>query len=199
MRILLTAFDPFGTDTLNPAWEAVRAARVPEGVTVRKLQLPTSFARAPQTALEAIETFRPDVVLCFGLAAGRSAVTPETRAFNLADARIPDNDGAQPCGEPLIEGAPDVLYTPFSAEELANTLRSAGIPAEPSDSAGRFVCNALFYHLLYCAESTPGLKVEFIHVPATPSFLAQSPRKDLPVLPETVLSQAVEFLLREIS
>ena len=97
MKILVTGFDPFGGETVNPAYEAVKL--LPDtiaGAQTIKLQVPTRFALSGTVLEAAVNEHRPDAVICVGQAGGRSAITPERVAINLADARIPDNAGEQP-------------------------------------------------------------------------------------------------------
>ena len=167
-HLLITGFDPFGGESVNPAWEAVR--RLPDTVGDYRLtgiQIPTRFALAAQTVLAAAETDRPDVILCVGQAGGRSAITPERIAINLADARIPDNGGAQPAEQPIDPDGPDGIFATVPVSAMADAIRTAGIPGQVSLSAGAFVCNDTLYRLLRHYEGT-GTRVGFIHVPYLP-------------------------------
>lgn len=105
--LLITGFEPFGGETINPAWEAVKA--LPEqigGWQLRKLQIPTVFGLAAARTLACAAECRPDAVLCIGQAGTRSAVTPEYVGINLRHARIADNLGNQPQDEPVVPGGP---------------------------------------------------------------------------------------------
>ena len=167
-HLLITGFDPFGGESVNPAWEAVR--RLPDTVGDYRLtgiQIPTRFALAAQTVLAAAETDRPDVILCVGQAGGRSAITPERIAINLADARIPDNGGAQPAEQPIDPDGPDGIFATVPVSAMAEAIRAAGIPGQVSLSAGAFVCNDTLYRLLRHYEGTD-TRVGFIHVPFLP-------------------------------
>ena len=150
MKLLLTAFDPFGGATINPALEAVKL--VPEKVgtvEVIKLTVPTMFRKSIDCTVEAIEAHRPDAVLCIGQAGGRCELTPERVAINLDDARIPDNAGAQPIDAPIrAEGAPAYFAT-LPIKAMAAAIREAGLPASVSNTAGTFVCNHLMYGVLH--------------------------------------------------
>lgn len=187
MKILLTGFDPFGGEAINPAWEAVLRASAPEKTTLVRLQVPTVFRRSLDIAWDAVLQEAPDAVLCVGQAGGRAALTPETAAVNLCEARIPDNSGFQPHGVLTVPGGPDVLESTLSADALAAAIAAAGVPAEVSHSAGTFVCNHLLYGLLYrAAEQRPGLSVGFLHVPFLPEQAAMLP--GAPSLPlETIV------------
>ena len=109
-RVLLTGFTPFGGETVNPALEAVKRVQCPEA-ELHILEVPTVFGDSARLVTAEMDAFRPDVVLCVGQAAGRSAVTPERVAINVDDARIPDNAGQQPVDAPIVPGGPCLLYT----------------------------------------------------------------------------------------
>ena len=144
-RVLLTGFTPFGGETVNPALEAVKRVRCPE-TELRILEVPTVFGDSARLVTAEMDAFRPDVVLCVGQAAGRSAVTPERVAINVDDARIPDNAGQQPVDAPIVPGGPAAYFATAPVKDMVRAIREAGVPSELSNSAGTYVCN----HLLYC-------------------------------------------------
>lgn len=167
-RLLITGFDPFGNDSVNPSWEAVK--RLPDVVgkfVLCKLQIPTIFGKAASMVLQTAEQFQPDVILCVGQAGGRSAVTPERIAVNIRDARIPDNAGNQPKGELVIPDGPAAYFATVPVQAIADAICRANLPATISNSAGAFVCNDVLYTLLHHFANT-GTKVGFIHVPYIP-------------------------------
>ena len=167
MKILLTAFEPFGGDTVNPAQEAV--ALVSDsigGAEIVKIGVPVVFGKSIAVVAEAMERERPDVVLCIGQAGGRFGLTPERVAINLDDARIPDNEGNQPLDKPIFEDGAPAYFTLLPAKAMVAAIRAAGIPSSLSYTAGTFVCNHLMYGVLYhIAKSYPGMKGGFMHVP----------------------------------
>ena len=167
-RLLITGFDPFGEEKINPAWEAVK--QLPDRVgeyELCKLEIPTIFGRAAEAVLEKAESFRPDVILCIGLAGGRSAVTPERIAVNIRDAKIADNAGNCPKGAFVDPDGPAAIFATVPVTEMAEAICAAGLPGMVSNSAGAFVCNDTLYLLLRHYEGTP-VKVGFIHVPYLP-------------------------------
>ena len=167
-KLLITGFDSFDKKAINPSWEAVR--NLPNQVgrfLLCKLQLPTVFGKAAQTVLAQAEQFQPDVILCVGLAGGRDAVTPERIAVNIRDARIPDNEGNQPTGDPVVPDGPAAYFSTLPVAEMAHAIRTAGIPASVSNTAGTFVCNDTFYSLLHHCAGMP-VRVGFVHVPYLP-------------------------------
>lgn len=166
-KILVTGFDPFGGEPVNPAFEAVRLLPdVIAGVEVVKLEIPTVFTRSATIVEQAIERERPDWVLSIGQAGGRAAVTVEKVAINLAEARIPDNDGEQPFDTPLRADGPAAYFASLPVKAMVRRIGERGIPASLSYTAGTYVCNSIMYHVLYLIERRfPGVKGGFIHVP----------------------------------
>lgn len=168
MKLLITGFDPFGGETVNPAWEAVR--RLPdtlENIDLYKLMIPTVFGEAARRVLKAAEQIDPDVILCIGQAGGRAAVTPERVGINVRDARIPDNAGAQPEEKPVVSGGPDAYFATVPIKAMVRAMQEAGFPAAVSNTAGTFVCNDVLYSLLHNFAGTK-TRVGFIHVPYLP-------------------------------
>lgn len=167
-KLLITGFDPFGGESINPAWEAVR--RLPEQIgdfSVRKLQIPTVFGKASEQVLAQAAQIQPDVILCVGQAGGRAAVTPERIAVNIRDARIADNAGNQPKGEFVFPEGPAAYFSTVPVMAMAEAICAAGLPGTVSNSAGAFVCNDTLYALLHRFAGTE-TKVGFIHVPYLP-------------------------------
>ena len=167
-HLLITGFDPFGGETVNPSWEAVR--RLPDAVgqyRLTKLQIPTVFSAAADTVLATAKADRPDVILCIGQAGGRDAVTPERIAVNMASASIPDNAGNRPVEAPILPGGPDGVFATVPVAAMARAIVGAGLPGKISNTAGTFVCNDTLYRLLTHFAGT-GTRVGFIHVPHLP-------------------------------
>lgn len=166
--LLITGFDPFGGATVNPSWEAV--AKLPDRIgnwMLCKLQIPTVFGLAAQTVLEKAQEVNPAAILCLGVAAGRSAVTPERIGINVRSARIPDNQGNQPKDQPVIPHGPDGLFSTMNVSAMAAAIEETGLPGAVSNTAGTFVCNDVLYTLLHHYQGT-GVKVGFLHVPQLP-------------------------------
>ena len=166
-RLLITGFDPFGGQSVNPAWEAV--SRLPArvgGCIVHALQVPTVFGLAAQRVIEEAQALQPDVILCVGQAGGRAAVTPEMVAA------IPDNAGLQPQDIPCAEDGPAAYFATVPVREMARAIAQAGLPGSVSYTAGTFVCNDLLYTLLHHYHDT-AVRVGFIHVPFLPGQAGQ--------------------------
>ena len=167
-KLLITGFDPFGGETVNPAWEAVKL--LPDTIgdyRLTKLEIPTVFGRAAETVLEKAEEARPQVILCIGQAGGRAAVTPERVAINLRDAKITDNDGNQPVDEPCVPGGPTAYFATVPVKAMVKAMADAGLSAAVSYTAGTFVCNDTLYTLLHRFDGTD-VRCGFIHVPYLP-------------------------------
>ncbi len=201
MKILVTGFDPFGGETVNPAWEAV--SRLPAetgGAEIVKLQVPTMFGRAPEAVLREVERLRPDFVVSVGQAAGRTSITPERIAINCEEASIPDNAGFQPAGGPVVEGGPDGYFSLLPVKEMAAAIQASGLPGKVSNTAGTYVCNHLMYHILHaCHTRYPGMRSGFIHVPCIPEQQAGHPEWFALPLEEIVrgLTAALEVLTND--
>lgn len=191
-RVLLTGFDPFGGETLNPAFEAVKL--LPDtvcGARFHKQELPTAFARAGEALRAAIEQVDPALVLCTGQAGGASGLLLERVAVNLRDAALADNDGAQPCDVPVIPGGPAAYFTTLPVRTIAHVLQAAGIPAYLSCSAGTFVCNDVFYTLMHLIETErPAMMGGFLHVPYAMQQAAAKPR-GTPGMPLETIAQGL--------
>lgn len=176
--ILITGFEPFAGDTLNPSLEAIRllASLRVEGVKLAVAPLPVSARRIEAALREALEAHRPDVVIAVGQAGGRSELSVERVAINVDDFRIPDNDGYQPVDGPVVPGGPAAYFSTLPLKAMVHRMREAGVPAQVSQTAGTFLCNHVFYLARHLAETAfPGMRAGFIHVPALPEQAARSP------------------------
>ena len=165
MNLLLTFFEPFGGDTVNASARA--AELLPTRIrawSVVKQELPVVFGLAGERCCALIDALRPEAVLMLGQAGGRNAVTPELAARNHRWARIPDNAGRSPLGEPVIPGGEDALFATLPVEAMTEAIRAAGIPAALSTDAGRYVCNDLYYSVLSHLRGS-GVRGAFVHVP----------------------------------
>lgn len=191
MKILITGFQPFGGQRVNPAWEAVR--KLPDVLgdkVLWKLEIPVTFGGAFDAVEAKAEEVDPDVILCVGQAGGRDAVTPERIAVNLQDASIPDNAGNQPVDLPVIADGANAYFTSLPVKAMAAAVRALDIPCRLSCTAGTYVCNDVFYRLLHRYRDT-GKRVGFVHVP----FL---PEQGSPNLPLNSIVRALQAMLEAI-
>jgi pyroglutamyl-peptidase len=180
VTILLTGFEPFGGESVNPSWQIAQALAgwVCEGRTVRAVRLPCVFGDASSTLDDALATHRPELVVCLGQAGGRAEISIERAALNVDDARIPDNRGRQPIDAAVVPGGPAAYFSTLPIKALARDLRDGGVAAAVSNTAGTFVCNHVFYALMHRLATVPALaqaRGGFVHVPYTPEQVAQRP------------------------
>lgn len=177
MKILVTGFDPFGDDVINPAIEAVK--RLPEevnGATIIPLEIPTVFHRSADKVREAIKEHQPDYVLNIGQAGGRFGLTPERVAINIDDARIPDNEQNQPIDVPIQENGAPAYFSQLPIKAMVTYIKEENLPAEVSNTAGTFVCNHIMYQTLYLADKEfPHIKAGFMHIPFLPEQVTHRP------------------------
>lgn len=175
--VLITGFEPFGGESVNPSWEVIsRMDNITLGdyrVVVR--QLPCVFGESRQLLNAAIDALAPALVLATGQAGGRADITVERLAINIDDARIADNCGQQPVDAPVIAGGPAAWFSTLPIKAIICALRDAGIPASVSLTAGTFVCNHVMYGLLHKLSNTPDVKGGFIHIPYLPSQAVAHP------------------------
>ncbi len=198
--ILLTGFEPFGGDAVNPSEQAVRilAAGPPPGLRLVTAILPVSYARMDAALAEAIARARPDAVVAVGLAASRAEMSVERVAINLDDARIPDNDGAQPIDVPVVAGGPAAYFSTLPIKAIVARMREAGVPAHVSQTAGTFGCNHIFYLARHLAETHDrGMRAGFIHVPGPANMKLASVVTGLRAALETVRDTTTDLRVAE--
>ena len=167
MKILVTGFDPFGGEKVNPALEAVKSLpSVIHGAEIRWVEIPTVFYQSAEVLEAEIVRYQPDVVLCIGQAGGRAGLTPERVAINQDDARIPDNQGNQPIDTPIRLDGEAAYFSTLPIKAMVQAIKEEGLPASVSNSAGTFVCNHLMYQVLYLADKKfPNMRAGFMHIP----------------------------------
>ena len=166
MKILVTGFDPFGSESVNPAYEAVKLLPdVIAGAQLIKLEIPTIFTKSIQVVKDAVKTYHPDMVINVGQAGGRACVSVEKVAINLAEARIPDNAGYEPHDELLEADGPAAYFSTLPVTKMVQNVKAHDLPCEISYSAGTYVCNSIMYRVLHlAAKEYPEMKAGFIHV-----------------------------------
>ena len=199
MKLLLTGFEPFGQEFVNPSWEAVKAIPdMVEGVEVVKVRLPVTFKGAAVMLEQAVDEFRPDVVLCVGQGSGRSEVNIERVAINMADSKKPDNDGYQPEEMPVRAEAPDAYFSNLPVKRLVEALHEAGVPAVVSNSAGAYVCNSVFYTALHLVHNKyPNMRAGFVHIPYLPCQVVEKSKQ--PSMATETVVLALETILHALS
>lgn len=189
MKALVTGFEPFDGDWLNPSFEALRLLPPRLGaLDIATAALPVVYGAALPALLEAIVATAPDIVLSVGLAGGRSELSLERVAINIDDARIPDNGGNRPIDRPVVAGGPAAYFATLPIKAAVAALREAGLPAAVSNTAGTFLCNHVFYGLMHeGGRRTISFRGGFLHVPYLPSQAARQPGA-----PSMALEQIVE-------
>lgn len=163
-KLLITGFEPFGGEKINPSWEAVlRLPNEINGFEITKLLIPVVFGAAAKKVIDEAKD-EHDAVICVGQAGGRCAITPELVGINLRHASIPDNEGNEPHDEPILPNGENALFSTLPVRKMAEAVNKTGVPAQVSYSAGAYVCNDVLYSLLSHYKGTK-TKVCFIHIP----------------------------------
>ncbi|CAI0859679.1 MAG: pyroglutamyl-peptidase I [Serratia proteamaculans] len=194
-KVLITGFEPFGGERVNPSWEVVKQLNDMElaGARIIARQLPCVFGTALEALNTAIDEVQPVMVLAIGQAGGRTDITLERVAINVDDARIPDNQGKQPIDEPIVESGPAAYFSTLPIKAMVGSMREAGIPASVSQTAGTYVCNHVMYGLLHRLSDQQAIKGGFIHIPYLPEQAAAHP--GAPSMAATTVLFALELAI----
>jgi pyroglutamyl-peptidase I len=196
MKIIVTGFDPFGGEKINPSIECVKALPEVEGVELIRLELPTVFKESAKRLNEVINEVKPDAVLSVGQAGGRPGITMERIAINVDDARIPDNISQQPIDETIQTKGAAAYFSTLPIKRIVKAIREAGIPVEVSNSAGTFVCNHIMYQALFAAtKANKPFKAGFMHIPFIPEQTTDKP--SLPLEESTKALQIAIEIIRD--
>ncbi|WP_434630677.1 pyroglutamyl-peptidase I [Thermoanaerobacterium thermosaccharolyticum] len=198
MKILVTGFDPFGGEKINPAYEIIkRLSDLIDGAEIIKLQVPTVFNKSIKVVTQKIAEEKPDVVLCLGQAGGRYTVTVERVAINIDDARIPDNENNQPIDSLIDPDGEPAYFSTIPIKKIVNAMKMNKIPAEISNTAGTFVCNHLLYGVLnYIYKNKLNTKAGFIHIPFLPEQVVDKP--NTPSMDLNILVNAINVAIKTI-
>lgn len=202
MKLLISGFEPFGGQEINPAKEVLailpdrlRHPKSGEMIEIVKTVIPTAVGTSLQKLKDAVEAHRPDAVVSLGQAGGRTEITLEALGTNEADFPIPDNDGNAPRGEAIVSGAADAYFTTIPNKAIVQSLLRRGIPASVSRSAGTYVCNYICYGICEYLKDRPHIMSGFIHVPYLPEqvarLYAEGKAKSLPSMSLEVMKEAV--------
>lgn len=177
MKILVTGFDPFGTDTINPAIEAVKKLpNIINDAEIIKLEIPTVFYKSAEIVQNTIYKEKPDIVFHIGQAGGRVNLTPERVAININDARIADNNGHQPIDQLIQKDGESAYFSQLPIKAMVKYMQDVNVPASISNTAGTFVCNHIMYQTLYfCQKKYPKIKSGFMHIPFIPEQVINRP------------------------
>lgn len=195
MKVLITGFDPFGGEKINPAWLAVEKMKDNiAGAEIKKVQVPTVFHDSIERLKQAIEEEKPDITLCIGQAGGRYEISIERVAINIDDARIPDNKKNQPIDKKIYEDGENAYFAKLPIKAMVKNAKDNGVPASVSNTAGTFVCNHIMYGLLYLINKNyPSMKGGFIHVP----FIIEQvlDKKNTPSMSLDDITKGLEYLV----
>jgi len=194
--VLITAFEPFEGEPINPSWETVRQLneQLLGGAKIVSRQLPCVFGEALNSLYKAMDELQPDLVIAVGQAGGRADITVERVAINVDDARIPDNQGKQPIDEPIVADGPAAYFSTLPIKALVEGIREAGIPASVSQTAGTYVCNHVMYGLLHrLAEQGDGVRGGFMHIPYLPEQAVRQP--GMPSMAASTVILALEMAI----
>lgn len=196
-KLLLTAFDAFGGESLNPSALVLESVQIEaENLTVVKCLLPTSYDRAPAVLRAAVAEEKPDTIVMLGQAGGRSGVTPERVAINCMDSAAADNDGKIYTDTAIVSGGEAAYFSTLPIRRLTQALCDGGIPSYVSNSAGTFVCNRVMYEALLLTENTSA-RAGFVHIPYIPEQL-EGKKDGTPSLPLSEAVRAVEIIINEL-
>lgn len=193
--VLITGFEPFGGEQINPSWEVVSRLdnAIIRGCRVVARQLPCVFGESLSVLNAAIDALSPALVLAVGQAGGRSDITVERVAINVDDARIADNKGQQPVDMPIVIDGPAAWFSTLPIKAMVSAMREAGVPASVSQTAGTFVCNHVMYGLLHKLSGLSDVKGGFIHIPYLPQQAAAHP--GAPSMAAETVRQALEIAI----
>lgn len=194
--ILLTGFEPFDGESINPSWQAALRARAlwdgPERLHIA--EIPVDFVACDRAIAEAISRFAPDLVIAVGQAGGRAGISVERVAINVDDARIPDNAGFQPVDAAIVVDGPAAYFSTLPIKACVAALAVAGIPASVSQTAGTYVCNHLFYRLMHGLQAErPDARGGFVHIPFAPEQIAG---RDHPSMSVDLVTTALLAIVR---
>lgn len=199
MKVLLTGFDPFGGETVNPAYEAVKLVKeVIQSHEIIKIEIPTVFGKSVQVIEKAIDKHQPDIVLAIGQAGGRMALAVERVGINVDDGRIPDNEGNQPIDEVIEPEGANAYFSNLPIKKMVEAIKAQHIPAVVSNSAGTYVCNHVLYGIMHLVNTKyKDIRGGFIHVPYlpeqvvagnTPSMSLEMIKRGIEIAIETAIS-----------
>ena len=205
MRVLITGFDKFGGESINPSSLCVNSLPdVIDNIEIKKVTLPTVFKDSSRVLEENIKSFSPNIVICVGQAGGRNKITPERIAINIDDARIPDNIGNSPIDEAIRKDGENAYFSTLPIKAIVDELNKNNIPSSISNTAGTFVCNHIMYEALYLTSNKyPNIKAGFIHIPYIEEQILDKPnmpymkKEDIIVALELIIKTAVNYYDKE--
>jgi len=198
MKILVTSFEPFGKENINPSYEVLKSLSDHlENAEIIKVQLPTVFHLSIDKATEKIREINPDAVLSIGQSAMRYDIGVERIAINIDDAKIPDTAGQQPVDVSIDPQGSIAYFATIPVKKIVEEIRKEKIPASISNTAGTYVCNHLMYGILnYIHKNKLPTKAGFIHVPYLSEQVLDKPYTPFMSLED--MTKAISIALRVI-
>ncbi len=194
-KVLITGFDPFDKEPVNPAFEAIKGVDISKfDAEIIKLEIPTVSYKGLNKVIDKINEVNPDIVINVGQAGGRFGVMPERIGINLQDYRIKDNEGNQPLSSKISEDGENAHFSTIPVKAIVRDLKSNTIPSALSYSAGTFVCNEVMYGVLeYINKNNLNIKAGFVHIP----FMTEQvlDKKNMPSLSLDQLTKAMEVII----
>lgn len=196
MKVLITGFDKFGGESINPSSLCVNSLPdVIDNIEIKKVTLPTVFKDSSSVLEENIKSFSPNIIICVGQAGGRSKITPERIAINIDDARIPDNIGNSPIDEAIRKDGENAYFSTLPIKAIVDELNKNNIPSAISNTAGTFVCNHIMYEALYItSKNYPNIKAGFIHIPYIEEQIKDKP--NMPYMKKEYIITALELIIK---
>ena len=198
MKILVSGFDPFGGEKINPAIESVKL--LPDeikGAKIIKVEIPTVARKSLKKLEEVIEAEKPDVVINIGQAGGRTDISVERVGINMDDFRIKDNEGNQPIDEKIAKDGPDAYLVTIPIKAMVQKMIENKIPASVSNTAGTFVCNHVCYGMAHLASTKyPNMRTGFIHIPFLPEQVVD--KRNMPSMPLEMIAKGLEYAIEAI-
>ena len=196
MRVLITGFDKFGGESINPSSLCVNSlSDVIDNIEIKKVTLPTVFKDSSRVLEENIKSFSPNIVICVGQAGGRSKITPERIAINIDDARIPDNIGNSTIDEAIRKDGENAYFSTLPIKAIVDELNKNNIPSAISNTAGTFVCNHIMYEALYLtSKKYLNIKAGFIHIPYIEEQIKNKP--NIPYMKKEYIITALELIIK---
>jgi len=200
-HILVTGFEPFGGDALNPSRDLAKAVdgRRFGSLATHGLVLPVEHVAARRLVAPALEAPGLAAVLHLGLAGGRARIALEQVGVNAMDYPLPDAAGRTVKGEPCVAGGPAAYLATLPLREILAALTAEGIPAYLSYTAGTYLCNYTVYTTLHAlADRRPPVPAGFVHLPYLPAMVAAHGLEE-PSMDIGLMLRAVETALTVIA
>ena len=197
-KILVTGFDPFGGEKINPALEVIKLLPKKIGENeIKILEIPTVYKKSIEKIDKEIESYNPDYILSIGQAGGRTDISIERVAINIDDFRIKDNEGNQPIDEKIAEDGPDAYLVTIPIKAMVQKMIENKIPASVSNTAGTFVCNHVCYGMAHLASTKyPNMRTGFVHIPFLPEQVVD--KRNMPSMPLELIAKGLEYAIEAI-